>query len=161
MTLLFINHIINKDREGLEMLSLVLVLFYTCVLAAVLVDLFFGVRRAKQAGVARTSYGFRRTVNKATTYFGLLIMLTIADVLASIIFSMPYFTAIGAVGLVLVETKSVFENIREKDGSVEEIPKILLELYKNKDGIRDIIGFLNETANEKKNENKDENKTVG
>jgi len=147
---LFINQVIKQDWKQLEMLSIVLVIFYACVLAAMLIDLFFGVKRAKSAKVARTSYGFRRTVNKATTYFGLLIMLTIADILASIIFSMPYFTAVGAIGLVLVETKSVFENIREKDKSVEEIPKALLELYKHKDSIKDIIGFLNETG--KKNE---------
>jgi len=156
MKLSFINQIIEQDWHQLEILAEILVIFYTCVLGAILIDLFFGVRRARLQGVVRTSYGFRRTITKATTYFGLLMMLTIADVLASIIFRLPYFTAIGAIGLVLTELKSVFENIRNENKRIEDVPKILLEMYKNKDYIQDIISYLNTNVDDKKNDKNEE-----
>jgi hypothetical protein len=155
MGLLFINQIINQDWKQLEMLAVILVIFYSCVLSAILIDLFFGVRRARLQGVVRTSYGFRRTISKATIYFGLLMLLTIADVLASIVFKLPYFTAIGAIGLVLTELKSVFENIRNENKNIEDVPKILLELYRNKDSIEEIITFLNSNVSDKKEDNPD------
>ena len=48
-------------------------------------------------------------------------MLTIADIAASVIFKMPYFTVIGAIGIVMVEAKSVYENIKEQEKGVEEL----------------------------------------
>jgi len=155
MKLLFITQIIDHDWKQLTTLAEVLVIFYTCVLTAILIDLFFGIRRARLQGVLRTSYGFRRTISKATTYFGLLMLLTIADVLASIVFRLPYFTAIGSIGLVLTELKSVFENIRKDNKKIDDLPKILLEVYKNKDNIQEIISFLNSNVDDKKEKKED------
>lgn len=143
MTLLFIPAILNKDWKQLELLLAVMVVLYSCVFLAVLIDLYFGVRRAKRLKIVRTSYGYRRTITKLTTYFGLMIMLSIADVAASVIFKMPYFTVIGAIGIVAVEAKSVFENIRQEDKNVEEVQKVLLKLLENKDDIQTLILFLN------------------
>jgi hypothetical protein len=154
--LLFIPSIMNGDWTHFDNLVIVLVVLYSCVLVAALIDLFFGVKRAKKLGLVKTSYGYRRTIVKLTGYFGLMMSLTVADVVASIVFNMPYFTVVGAIGIVLVEAKSIFENIKETDTRIDEVPKALLQMFKNKGDIEAIIRFLNENTkiiNNNSNEN--------
>jgi hypothetical protein len=43
-----------------------------CVFVSVFIDLFFGVKRAKRLKIVRTTFGYRRTINKLTSYFGLM-----------------------------------------------------------------------------------------
>jgi hypothetical protein len=148
--LLFIPSIINENWSHLYALLTVLAVLYACVFVSVLIDLFFGVKRAKRLKIARTSFGYRRTITKLSSYFGLLLMLSIADVAASIIFKMPYFTVIGAIGVVMVEAKSVFENVRQEEKSVEEVQKVLLKLFENMEEIKSLITFLNSQSREVK-----------
>ena len=108
MNLLFIPSIMNEDWNLFKTFLTVLAILYACVFLSVLIDLFFGVKRAKRLKIARTSFGYRRTITKLTNYFGLMLMLSIADIAASIIFKMPYFTVIGAIGIVIVEAIPVF-----------------------------------------------------
>ena len=143
MKLLFIPSIMNKDWSHLNGLLAVLAVLYSCVFLSVLIDLFFGVKRAKQLKVVRTSFGYRRTITKLTSYFGLMIMLTIGDIVASVVFEMPYFTVIGAIGIVLIEAKSVFENLRQENKNVDDIQKVLLKIFENKEEIQALISFLN------------------
>ena len=143
MMLLFIPSIVNEDWSHFYMLLAILAVLYACVFASVLIDLFFGVKRARRLKIARTSFGYRRTITKLTSYFGLMLMLSIADVAASVIFKMPYFTVSGAIGIVIVEAKSVYENLKQEEKSVEEVRKALLKLFENKDEIKSIITFLN------------------
>jgi len=143
MNLLFIPSIINEDWHHLNALLTILAVLYACVFVSVLIDLIFGVRRAKRLNIVRTSFGYRRTITKLTNYFGLMLMLTIADVAASVVFKMPYFTVTGAIGIVIVEGKSVFENLKQVEKNVEEIQKALLKLFENKEDIKTIITFLN------------------
>jgi hypothetical protein len=138
----------NEDWSRFNALLTVLAVLYACVLLSVLIDLFFGVKRAKRLNIARTSFGYRRTITKLTSYFGLMLMLSIADIAASVIFKMPYFTVIGAIGIVIVEAKSVFENLKQQEKSMEEIQKALLKLFENKEEIKDIISFLNTQKSE-------------
>lgn len=144
-----IRLIMNKDWDNFNSLLTVLAVLYTCVFLSVLIDLFFGVRRTKRLKIVRTSFGYRRTITKLTSYFGLMIMLSIADIVASVVFDMPYFTVIGAIGIVLVEAKSVFENLRQETKNVDEIQKVLLKLFENKEEIQTLISFLNSKKQEK------------
>ena len=149
MQLLFIPSIMSKDWTHINELLTVLVVLYSCVLMSVIVDLFFGVKRAKRLKIVRTSFGYRRTITKLTSYFGLMIMLSIADIVASVVFDMPYFTVIGAIGIVLVESKSVLENIKQETKNVDEVQKMFLKLFENKEEIQSIISFLNSNKREK------------
>ena len=143
MNLLFIPSIMNRDWSRLNTLLIVFAVLYACVLLSVLIDLFFGIKRAKRTKIERTSLGFRRTITKLTSYFGLLLMLSIADIVASVVFKMPYFTVIGAVGIVIIETKSMFENIRQEEKKLDELQKLLVILLENKEEIKALITFLN------------------
>jgi hypothetical protein len=139
----------NEDWSHLNALLTVLAVLYACVFVSVLIDLFFGVKRAIRQKIVRTSFGYRRTITKLTSYFGLMLMLSIADIAASVIFKMPYFTVLGAIGIIIVEGKSVFENITEEEKSIEEIQKVLLKLIENKEDIKSLITFLNTQKSEK------------
>ena len=150
MKLLFIPSIINEDWSHLNALLTVLAVLYACVFVSVLIDLFFGVKRAKRLKIVRTSFGYRRTITKLTSYFGLLLMLTIADIAASVIFKMPYFTVIGAIGVIIVEAKSVFENIHKDEKNIAEVQKLLLKLFESKEEIQSLINFLNSNNNDTK-----------
>ena len=143
MKFLFIPSIISEDWNHVKALLIVLVVLYACVFVSVLIDLYFGVKRAKRLNIARTSYGYRRTITKLTSYFGLMLMLSIADIAASVVLKMPYFTVIGAIGIIMVEAKSVYENLKQHEKSVEEVQKALLKLFENKDEIKSLISFLN------------------
>jgi hypothetical protein len=143
-----IRLIMTKDWGNLNALLTVLAVLYTCVFLSVIIDLYFGIRRAKRQKIVRTSFGYRRTITKLTSYFGLMIMLSIADIVASVVFDIPYFTVIGAIGIVLVEAKSVFENLRQESKNVDEIQKVLLKLFENKEEIQTLISFLNSKKQE-------------
>ena len=143
MKILFIQSIINEDWTHLKALLTVLAILYACIFISVLIDLFFGVKRAKRLKIIRTSFGYRRTITKLTSYFGLMLMLTIADIVTSIVFNMPYFTILGAIGIVIVEGKSVFENLKQEEKNIEAIQKTLLKLLENKEEIKTLITFLN------------------
>ena len=148
MNLPFIPSIMNKDWSQIKVLLTVLAVLYACVFMSVIVDLFFGVKRAKRLKIVRTSYGYRRTITKLTSYFGLMIMLSIADIVASVVFDMPYFTVIGAIGIILVEAKSVFEHLRQETKNVEDVQKMLFKLFENKEEIQALIKFLNSNKRE-------------
>ncbi|MDE5735091.1 MAG: phage holin family protein [Duncaniella sp.] len=96
---------------------------YTGVLAAVAADLLTGILRARRTGTPLTSRGYRRTVDKIRSYLGAMLGLTLVD--AVIIAALaahracggsagavpfPYLTSAGAVGLCLIEVKSMMEN---------------------------------------------------
>ncbi len=145
-----ISSVLTGDWGHLNVLLSVLALFYACVFLSVLIDLFFGVRRAKRQQIVRTSLGYRRTITKLTGYFGLMLMLSIADIAASVVLGTPYFTMLGAIGIVMVEAKSVYENIRQQEKSVEEVQKVLQKLFENREGIYTLISFLSTQREEER-----------
>ena len=77
--------------------TLITTLFVVCfawivVIVAMLIDLYFGVKKAKELGEATSSEGFRRTINKATYYFALMgfaFLFDIFDVVTPYFFPHP------------------------------------------------------------------------
>jgi hypothetical protein len=150
----------NKDWSNFTALLTVLAVLYACVFLSVLIDLYFGVKRAQRLKILRTSFGYRRTITKLTSYFGLMLMLSIADIAASVVFKMPYFTVIGAIGIVIVEAKSVFENLKQHEKGVEEVQKTLQKLFENRESIQALITFLNTQKQEEKPCNQEDTATT-
>jgi len=107
--------------------TLITTLFVVCftwivVIVAMLIDLYFGVKKAKELGEATSSEGFRRTINKATYYFALMgfaFLFDIFDVVTPYFFphplgSVPFVSIFVALGLVFTEAKSVREKAEDK-----------------------------------------------
>ncbi|MCM1521667.1 MAG: phage holin family protein [Muribaculaceae bacterium] len=100
----------------------VLAVCYISVLVSIIADLLSGAHRARLEHKPLTSSGFRRTVSKITSYYSALFALTAIDAMliaASVGLRaagsegfplFPYVSTLGAIGLSLIEVKSIFEN---------------------------------------------------
>jgi hypothetical protein len=139
---------------------------YMLVFAAMMADLWSGVRKAKHLGLARTSFGLRRTVDKIARYYNMLIALSIVDLMQGTavwyldtyydcnIPLFPFVTLLGAIGLVFIEIKSIYENANKNSqakindtlalthsvladkGNINEIIKDFLEYLKGKKEVK-------------------------
>ena len=142
MKLMFITSLVNNDWLRMKSLSLVLVVFYFCILVAILVDLAAGIDKAKRNGEMRTSYGLRRTIHKIRDYFSVIMLFTLADIVASIWFTLPFFTAVGTIAMVFIEAKSVYENKKDINKGIKDLPDVLLKILKDKNKAEDLLDFL-------------------
>ena len=94
---------------------------YILVLFAIAADLWSGLRKARQRGEARTSYGLRKTVDKLSKYYNFMFAFTIMDTMQMLAawylttiysFTIPLFpaiTLIGSLSLGAIELKSIYE----------------------------------------------------
>lgn len=102
------------------------------ILFAVLIDLSTGVERAKKCKERIKSRILRRTVSKVVDYYRLLFFAVIIDVLglAFTWYNIPYCAVIVAVGVVLIEAKSVLENYTKMRSAAKEVPAMVEEIIK-------------------------------
>lgn len=95
------------------------------ILFAMCWDLAVGLRKAKQRGEARTSYGVARTATKLLTYFGAFGVGSCIDVLLhvgrlwelcgiEVLHSVPVVATIIAIFLCIIELMSIFESADSK-----------------------------------------------
>lgn len=74
------------------------------------VDLFFGIKKARQNGEATTSMGLKKTCDKARKYFSPFMVTVCIDLIACIVMPFPVFSMIWAGYCVFCEFMSVREN---------------------------------------------------
>ena len=132
---------------------------YFLVIIAIIADLWSGVRKAKINGVARSSYGYRRTVDKIARYYNVLMALTVVDAMqmSSIWYldtyysysklpMFPFITLIGAIGICLIEIKSIYEKAEDKV-RIENIGDLAGKIITTKDDISEIVKSVVEYLN--------------
>jgi len=106
-------------------MSRLLALDSMMILFAMCWDLAVGLRKAKQRGEARTSYGVARTATKLLTYFGAFGVGSCIDVLLhvgklwelcgiEVLHSVPVVATIIAIFLCVIELMSIFESADSK-----------------------------------------------
>ena len=114
---------------------------YTCVLVAIAVDFVSGVRKARRAGVATRSRGYKMTCDKAVKYFLPMLCLSCIDFLASIFFAAPFLTlAMGAFNI-FCEGKSLMESIHDKT-EIREAAETMRLIIENKDDLAKAIAEM-------------------
>lgn len=125
--------------EHLYKFALIVVLCVGAIIVSMVVDLIFGIRKARLNNEATTSTGLKKTCDKARKYFSPLIMLACIDVIATCAnVPVPIFTMIWSAWCVFCE----FISVREKAWQKAEIRKqertmsIILE---NKDDIAKMV----------------------
>lgn len=101
-------------------------LMFICAIAilfAVLIDLSTGIERAKKCKEKIKSHILRRTISKVVDYYRLLFFGILIDVLGLtfVWYNLPYCTVLVAVGVVLIEAKSVLENYRQMKSPAAEM----------------------------------------
>lgn len=109
MTHVIVQQLAEGDFSALKWKVIVIAGLWVIVLAAMVIDFASGVYKAKQSGLLRTSYGYRRTVTKAIQYFALMAFMLLFDTILSLVISLPVCSMLGATYLVFVEAKSVWE----------------------------------------------------
>jgi hypothetical protein len=115
------------------------------VLIAILLDLWAGIRKARESGITVThTYGLDRTLDKVRKRFNLLFAFTIIDIVLMACdihdYAIPYATVIITVIFCMVEAKSIFEKDKDK-GRYIEAAKTAAEMWKgiDKDELADVI----------------------
>ncbi len=92
---------------------------YSLVLVVIFLDLWAGIRKAKQRGEYRSSFGLRKTVEKVGKYYNMIFTITVIDAIQMLAISqinaqvknqfpvIPFFTFLGAVFVGFIELKSI------------------------------------------------------
>ena len=134
MKLLLIEPFLKGEYEIVKMRLGIILIIWVLVGIAVAVDLISGVRKAKQRGEIRTSYGLRRTVDKALRYYSLMIIAFLFDCIITFYVQYPVATFVFAAFLFAIELKSIWENADTKTKKNElQIMKEIAEFLKNRD----------------------------
>jgi len=122
---------------------------YMLVLLSIMADLWSGVRKAKQNNIVRSSYGFKRTIDKIARYYNVLLALSIVDAMqmASLWYLETYYgykipifpviTLLGAIGVCLIEIKSIYEKAEDKV-RIENVGNLAGKIIANKDDLTEI-----------------------
>ena len=129
---------------------------YTMIFIVVLLDLWSGIRKARQRGEYRSSYGLRKTVEKLAKYFNMMLVLSVIDAMQmlavydlnpQISFRIPIFpilTVAGAIFVGIIELKSIYEKADQKDkGKYQDAARLVKEFASNKEA-RSIINSIAE-----------------
>lgn len=135
---------------------------YALVLFVVFLDLWAGIRKAKQRGEYRSSYGLRKTVDKISRYFNMILVITAIDVVQMLAITqinpqtnhtlpvLPFFTFIGAMFVGFIELKSIYENSEAKErAKIGDAAKILSQIIQHKDEQEIIAGVIEYLKKEK------------
>lgn len=144
---------------------------YIEVFIMILADLWSGVRKAKLRGDVRSSFMYKKTIDKIARYYNALIALTVIDAMQMggvwyldgyYGWSIPIFpvvTLLGALGISLVELKSIYEKADEKvKGDYKEVALLATEIAKHKADPTEIATAVVEYMNKGIIKNKEEKK---
>ncbi|WP_291529245.1 phage holin family protein [Bacteroides sp. UBA939] len=139
---------------------------YIEVFIMILADLWSGIRKAKIRGEIRSSYGYKKTIDKIARYYNAMIALTVIDIMQMggvwyldgyYGWSIPIFpviTLLGALGISLVELKSIYEKADEKvKGDYKGVAVLAAEIVKHKTDPAEIAAAIMDYM---KNEDKEE-----
>jgi len=134
-----------KGLNELFVIGWMLFGIYLELFIMILADLWSGVRKAKLRGEVRSSYGYKKTIDKIARYYNALIALTVIDAMQMggiwyldnyygwTIPIFPVVTLLGALGMSLVEIKSIYEKADEKvKGDYKEVALLASEIAKHK-----------------------------
>ena len=142
--------------EHLYRFAFIVSLCMASMLIAMVVDLIFGVRKAKLNGEATTSTGLKKTCDKARKYFSPFMATVCIDIIAACAnLQVPIFSMLWSAYCVFCE----FISIREKAWQKAEIRKqerTMKVILENKEDIaKTLIQLLNQE--QKEGGEKDEN----
>ena len=135
-------HMMNEFvSEHLMAHILLITLASAMMIVAMIVDLVFGVYKAKQLGEATTSTGLKKTCEKARKYFSPFMVLVCIDLLSSVISPVPAFSLLWASYYIFCEFISVREKAWQK-AEMRKQERTMSIILENKDDIAKMIAEL-------------------
>ena len=107
----------------------VTIIFLCCVLViiACFIDLWTGIDAARKNKEKIRSKALRRTVTKIIDYLRVVIMFVLIDILGLSFpwYSIPYCAVICALGIIIIEGKSVLENFNKKKSAAAKVVDVI------------------------------------
>lgn len=115
------------------------IIFFCCILviAAALIDMWTGVDAAIANREKIRSHSLRKTVRKVIDYLRIVLFGCLIDILGLFFpwYDIPYACIVVTLGVILIEGKSVIENLKKKRSSAA--------------GVLDMVGKIIDCADEK------------
>lgn len=146
----------------------VLLFLWVTVLGLIFSDLWAGVRKAKKAGVFRTSDGYKKTIDKMARYYNMMLPLALMDTAVNgIVFylyyfyhydlvMLPWFSFVGAGYVAFVEITSIMEAHDVKERKNQQDFLVMVKALVGDRDPKSVIEALQEL--QKRKEAKDESK---
>ena len=142
--------------EHLYRFAFIVSLCMAAMLVAMVVDLIFGVRKAKQNGEATTSTGLKKTCDKARKYFSPFMATVCIDIIAACAnLQVPIFSMLWSAYCVFCEFISIREKAWQKAEIRKQERKMKVILENKEDIAKTLIQLLNQE--QKEGGEKDEN----
>ncbi len=154
--------------EKIIVILWILFALYIGILFMIAADFWSGIRKAKKNNIVRSSYGFRRTVEKIKEYYNAMIALTIIDAMQITslwyletyyqysIPMFPFVSLIGAIGLSIIEIKSIYEKAEDKQ-RFHEAGALISQIAKNRTDVDNIAKSIAEYLKDNSNEDNSSN----
>lgn len=111
------------------------------LLLAMVVDLYYGIKKAKQLGQATSSTGLKKSCEKARKYFSPYLVLICIDIMACTLIPVPAFSMLWAAFCILCEFKSVREKAWQKE-ELRNAEKTMSVIIENKDDIAKMVASI-------------------
>lgn len=145
------QEIINTfAMEHLYRFAIIVVICTFAIMASMLTDLIFGIRKARQNHEATTSQGFKKTCTKAQKYFSPFLITVCIDLIASCAgIPVPVFSMLWSAYCVFCEFVSVREKAWEK-AEIRKQERTMKVILENKDDIaRMLMEMMRQSADNK------------
>lgn len=142
---------------NMQKVVLVAAVLAVCVLAtigAVVSDFATGIKAAKKKGQRIDSKGFRRSISKLGVYVAVEMSLFLVDTIFLFFpwYSVPVVVMLVSVACILIEGRSIYENLKILRSDMDEIPDVLKGLagMVKEHNLTKIIDILNKEKEEQK-----------
>lgn len=119
----------------------IICLCMTAIIIGMAIDLIYGVSKAKQLGLARTSTGYKKTCDKGRKYFMPFAVLMLIDLVACFVMPAPFFSMIWTAYCLFCEFKSVREKAWTK-AELRKAERTMSIVIENKDDLAKAITEL-------------------
>lgn len=142
--------------RGIAIFAIIVALIYVWVFAVAMCDLRAGIRKAKQRGEYKSSKKMRRTIEKMTTYYNIMLAVSLVDALLVFALALmrvnipriPYMTFVGGILIGIIEIKSIYEKAEDKQKADIQDALAILSQILTKDDIKELLLKLAEAKAE-------------
>lgn len=164
-SIIFICNIIKVNMEKFNELFVVAWMLFGILLTPLFFigfDLWAGIRKAKLRKEKITSEGWKRTIDKISRYYNMLLALIIVDCMQMsgiwyldnfYDYQMPVFpfiTMLGAMGVAAIEVKIILEQADEKSKKqIGDVTTLVTEIMKHKMYPSEMASIISEYINNK------------
>ena len=140
---------IRYSKDFIYAFAALILLTWLANVFATLIDMWSGIEKAEAKGEEINSGGLRRTITKMGDYWKVQAFALMIDVFGSLFYDYPFASMLAGLGILLIELRSVIENLKAKQSAAGNLPDIVKEIIRAKDkgDAQAIIDLLSKSEN--------------